>query len=108
MTDEPWKLLDPLSSRKLARHVLDALTNGPQRYTDVLKHVTQREGDAVHPRTFSNTLKWLREQGYIDHRDEPTPEYWLTGDGRDLTQILTDIGRVYERRQRERPRTAPQ
>jgi DNA-binding HxlR family transcriptional regulator len=108
MTEEPWTLLEPLSKRKLARHILDALTNGPQRYTDVLSHVTQREAEVIHPQTFSKTLRWLRDQGYIDHHAEPTPEYWLTEDGRDLAQILDDIERVCQRRLGGRPDTTPQ
>jgi DNA-binding HxlR family transcriptional regulator len=99
----PWDFLRPFSKRKLAPPVLHALEDGPQRYTDVLNRITLGAGQAIHCQTLSATLHWLRDHGYIAHRDEPTPEYWLTEDGRDLVQILTDIERVYQRRLRDRP-----
>lgn len=98
----PWGFLKPFSTRTLATQVLHALEDGPLRYTDVLNRVTLMQGRAVHAHTFSGTLRWLRDQGYIARREQPTPQYRLTEDGRGLVRILSDIERVYQRRRRNR------
>lgn len=80
--------------RKLNRAILDALRDGPLRYSQLQHAVSQASPTIVYPKTLTRTLKHLQEQGLVEHhRDAETADYRLTTAGTELVDLVTELGR---------------
>jgi DNA-binding HxlR family transcriptional regulator len=72
--------LENLADHKLARPILLALEGGPLR--------------AIHPNTLTRTIRWLRDQRYVEHRHgHDIADYTLTGYGLQLVRLIEELNR---------------
>ena len=84
--------IQEILGHKLARHILRALKEDPLRYTEIQHRVTVSADHTVHPRTLTETLKWLEGQQYIEkHHDPEADRYRLTEFGEGCIKIIDDI-----------------
>lgn len=80
---------------KLTVEAVTALTEGPQRYTDLVRIITVTTGETVHPRTLIDTLRKLQDADIVDHStmDVDGAAYRLTAKGHELVELLDKIER---------------
>ncbi|GLZ01878.1 winged helix-turn-helix transcriptional regulator [Actinoplanes sp. NBRC 103695] len=83
-----------MAKRKLNRAILNALRDGPLRYSKLHHSVSQASADVVHARTLTRTLNHLQERGLVEHHyDTDTADYRLTSAGTELLDLLSEIER---------------
>lgn len=87
MTD----LLREVYRTKIGQILLEALSPGAARYTD-LARVLADSGRFAHPQTLSRTLGHLRRLGLVEKRHAgDRDEYLLTVRGRQVVRVLKTI-----------------
>ncbi|WP_433615357.1 winged helix-turn-helix transcriptional regulator [Dactylosporangium sp. CA-139114] len=83
-----------MTHRKLNVAILEALKDGPLRYTQLHHAVSNVNHRVVHNRTLTDTLTYLRRQRLIEHRQhDDSADYRLTAGGAELVDLLAEINR---------------
>ena len=95
LTDDDLEIFHSLGRRKLSRAVLHALRDGPLRYMQLVRAVSQVRNEVVHIRTLTKTLNYLVEDVQLvkHHTDHDPPDYRLTRAGAEITDLLSELGR---------------
>jgi DNA-binding HxlR family transcriptional regulator len=87
----PWAIFVEISRRRYAKQVIDALAQGPQRFTDLSTQLTLENERAIHPNSLSNTLRWAIQVDLVTREDA---SYALTDRGRAVLRALEEITRI--------------
>ena len=83
-----------MTYRKLNVAILEALKDGPLRYTQLHHAVSNKSRSVVHNKTLTDTLTYLREQDLVEHHhDDDGADYRLTAGGAKLVDLLAEIER---------------
>nr|WP_255500660.1 winged helix-turn-helix transcriptional regulator [Micromonospora sp. Llam0] len=84
--------------------ILNALHDGPLRYSNLHHAVSQASPSTVHARTLTDTLTYLRAQDLVEHHQEDdSADYRLTPGGEELVGLLEEIKR-WSRQHRASPK----
>lgn len=85
--------------RKHNRAVLESLRDGPLRYSQLQHAVSQASPTAVHSKTLSQTLDYLRAEGLVErHEAEPAADYRLTPAGSEFIDLVAELDRWTQER----------